>query len=261
MTETGRPFCLITDPDLRHHQTAFDPAAYFLKSDIMKYTLLIGDRSYSSWSLRGWLCFAAFDIPVTVETTRLYDPQFQKDLARFAHGRTVPAVRTPDSTVLTDSLSIAWHLAESFPDHELLPTDPNLRANAMNMIVEMHAGFQGLRSACPMNLRTGWTNFQVSDAVQNDLARLEMIWSEARAKHDGSTPWLCGAYSLADAYFAPVATRIATYDLPVTPQMQDYVDAHLSHSAFINWRTEGMLEGAEQPNYEMNLPRRPFPLG
>ncbi|QBX99624.1 glutathione S-transferase [Rhodophyticola sp. CCM32] len=224
----------------------------------MTYSLLIADRSYSSWSLRGWLPFAAFDIPVEVSVTRLYDDRFARDVAEFAPGRTVPVVRTPEGGLLTDSMAIAWYLAEAFPDRGLLPDAPAARARALSLISEMHAGFTALRGACPMNLRTGWVGFEPSDAVRTDLKRLETIWSEALVAHSG--PWLCGAYSLADVVFAPVATRIVTYDLPVSDQARAYVVHHLSHPAFRSWYEAGFTDGPEQSHYEMNLPRCPFPM-
>ena len=116
----------------------------------MEYTLLIGDRSYSSWSLRGWLPFAAFDIPVRVQSNILYRAAFADDLAAFAPGlRSVPALKTPQGGLLTDSIAIAWHLAEAFPDRGLLPLEPAQRAMAQSLIAEMHSGFGALRSACP----------------------------------------------------------------------------------------------------------------
>ena len=224
----------------------------------MTYALLIADRSYSSWSLRGWLPFAAFDIPVEVSVTRLYDERFARDVAAFAPGRTVPVVRTPDGGLLTESIAIAWHLAEAFPDRGLLPAEPVARARAISLVSEMHAGFAALRGACPMNLRTAWGGFEVSDAVRSDLARLELIWSLVLEAHGG--PWLCGAYSLADVFFAPVATRIATYGLPVSDMAQAYVTRQLDHPAFRAWYEAGLSDGPEQTNYDMDLPRRPVPL-
>ena len=224
----------------------------------MTYELLIADRSYSSWSLRGWLPFAAFDIPVEVSVTRLYDDRFARDVSAFAPGRTVPVVRTPEGGLLTESIAIAWHLAEAFPDRGLLPTDPVARARALSLVSEMHAGFTALRGACPMNLRTGWVGFQPSEEVRRDLARLDLIWVDAFEAHGG--PWLCGVYSLADVFFAPVATRIATYDLPVSERAQAYVTAHLSHPKFREWREAGFADGPEQPIYDMDLERRAFPM-
>jgi len=225
----------------------------------MTYTLLIGDRSYSSWSLRGWLPFDAWNIPVTVEATILYRDAFARDLEAFAPGlRTVPAVKTPEGGLLGDSLAIAWHLAETFPDRGLLPENAGDRAMAMSLVATMHAGFSALRSACPMNLRTAWDGVTPSDAVGADLARLETLWAAALDRSGG--PFLFGAYTLADVFFAPVAMRIAGYGLPVSARAQAYVDAHLAHPSLRRWRALGQTEGPEQPTYEMGLPRRPFPI-
>ncbi len=223
----------------------------------MTYSILIGDRSHSSWSLRGWLCFAAFDIPVQVQTVRMYTDSFKSDVGAFGGVGTVPVAKTPDGGLLTDSIAIAWHLAEAFPDHGLLPTDPTLRAEAQSIIAEMHAGFTALRGACPMNLCTAWDDFVPSDAVLADIARIESIWSTALNRSGG--PFLYGAYSLADVFFAPVATRIATYKLPVSEQAASYVQAHLSHPPFRRWRAMGSAAAPELKEYDMGLPRVPFP--
>jgi glutathione S-transferase len=122
----------------------------------MTYQLLIGQRGHSSWSLRGWLPFAVFDIDVAVNATRIYSDEFAAEVAAFGGAGTVPVVRTPEGGLLTDSIAIAWHLAEAFPDRGLLPTDPQDRAEAISLIAEMHSGFTALRGACPMNLYTGW---------------------------------------------------------------------------------------------------------
>jgi len=224
----------------------------------MTYRILIGQRSYSSWSLRGWLPFAAFDIPVAVEHAVIYGDDFYDAVAAFGGHRSVPALRTPQGGILTDSIAIAWHLAETFPDRGLLPSDPIQRANAQSMIAEMHSGFMPLRAACPMNLRTAWGGFEPSDAVLADLARLETLWGGALAVSRG--PFLFGAFTLADAFFAPVAIRIAGYGLPVSPMVQGYVDAILGQPALRDWRAAGMAQDAEVTKYDMGLPRLPFPM-
>ncbi len=224
----------------------------------MMYNLLIGDRSYSSWSLRGWLSFAAFDIPVQVKKTTMYCDQFALDREAFYPGaRTVPLAQSPDGVFLTDSLAIAWHLAEAFPDKGLLPKNPEARATAMCLISEMHSGHMALRSACAMNLRTGWKDFETTDAIQADLDRIDFLFSRALDAHGG--PWLCGAFSLADVFYAPVATRILTYDLPVTPRVRAYAEAMIAITPFRQWRAIGLVDGPEQSTYDMDLPRQPFP--
>lgn len=223
----------------------------------MTYELLIGDRSYSSWSLRGWLCFAAFDLPVKTHATILYTDHFHKDVAAFGGVTTVPVVKTPEGGMLNDSLAIAWHLADRFEGHGLLPADPVDRAHAMSIMAEMHSGFTALRGACPMNLRTAWTGFRPDAAVLANLARIEAIWAGALARSGG--PFLFGDYTLADAFYAPVAARIAGYGLPVSGAAKTYVQAQLTHGPFRQWRAMGFAHGPEQSTYEMGLPRAPFP--
>ena len=123
----------------------------------------------------------------------------------------------------------------------------------------MHAGFTALRSHCPMNLRVSYTDCQPPEDVLQDLARLETLWSWARNTTKSTTPWLCGAYSAADAFFAPVASRIATYNLPVGAQAMLYVNAHLAHPSFRRWRAMSLVDGADQDFYRRGYPRRDWP--
>ncbi|SPH16908.1 hypothetical protein DEA8626_00422 [Defluviimonas aquaemixtae] len=225
----------------------------------MTYHLAIGDRSYSSWSLRGWLLFEKFGIPVRVRTGILYTDDFQRLLAEFPPARLVPAIRTPDGEVIGESLAIAETLAERHPDAGLWPDDPAARAMARYMAAEMCAGFPALRGDCPMNLLVSYEDSQPRPEVRADLARIELIWSRARGRFGEAGPWLFGRYTAADAFFAPVATRIATYNLPVSDVAQAYVAAHLADPAFRRWRAMGIAENRLQPGYDKPYPRRPWP--
>lgn len=120
-------------------------------------------------------------------------------------------------------------------------------------MAEMHSGFMALRGACPMNLRTAWAGFRPDAAVLADLTRIEAIWAGALAGSGG--PFLFGDYTLADAFYAPVAARIAGYGLPVSDAARAYVQAHLTHGPFRRWRAMGFAHGPEQGTYEMGLPR------
>lgn len=224
----------------------------------MAFNLLIGQKSYSSWSLRGWLAFAPFDIPVTVHKAVIYSDSFYDDVAAFGAHRTVPAVRTPEGGMLTESIAIAWHLAETFPDRGLLPADPVARAEALSAMAEMHSGFTALRSACPMNLRTAWADFDASEAVLADVARVEQISTRALSRSGG--PFLYGAFSMVDAYYAPVVTRLLTYGLPMSEPVAAYAKTLTTHRDFLSWRAEGLTEDAEVAFYDMApLERIPFP--
>lgn len=223
----------------------------------MTYDLLIGDRSYSSWSLRGWLLFDAFGIPVRVRTARLYEAAFGTALAAFPPAHTVPVMRTPAGTVVADSLAIAEELADRHPEAGLWPADPERRAVARRLAAEMHAGFGALRQHCPMNLRLSYADCAPPPAVQADVERIEAIWAGAMDISGG--PWLCGDWSVADVFYAPVAARIAGYGLTVSPEASAYVARHLAHPSFRRWRAMGLVEGPEQPFYARDYPQRPWP--
>ena len=205
------------------------------------YRLLIGDPSYSSWSLRGWLAFKAFDITVKVETTRFYQPGFARDLQAFADTppvplKTVPVVIADDGSFFTDSISLVEELHSRHPEAGLLPSAPRQRALARNLIAEMHSSFTSLRTQCPMNTRLAYSDMPVSEELQSDLDRLEALWS---VRPDESS-WLCGDYSAADAFYAPVAARLAGYGLPISASMKAYVDMHLTHLPFRQFRALGL---------------------
>ena len=224
----------------------------------MAYDLVIGDRAYSSWSLRGWLLFDAFGLPVKLHTARLYTDELPTLLKQFHPGKTAPTMRTPDGVVVPETIAIAEELASRHPEARIWPADPKARAVARVLAAEMHAGFGALRSHCPMNLRVSYEDCAPPQAVLDDLARLEVIWDWARDQ-TGSTVWLAGDYSAADAFFAPVATRIATYNLPVSDRAMAYVQAHLAHPSFRRWRAMGLVDGADQEFYRRPYPRRPWP--
>lgn len=224
----------------------------------MTYDLVIGDRAYSSWSLRGWLLFDAFGLPVKLHTARLYTDELPTLLKQFHPGKTAPTMRTPDGVVVPETIAIAEELSSRHPEAGLWPADPKARAVARVLAAEMHAGFTALRNHCPMNLRVSYEDCAPPQAVLDDLKRLEVIWDWARAE-TGAQVWLAGDYSAADAFFAPVATRIATHNLPVSDRAMAYVQAHLAHPSFRRWRAMGLVDGADQEFYRRPYPRRPWP--
>ena len=226
----------------------------------MTYHLAIGDRGYSSWSLRGWLLFDAFNIPVQTHSARLYTDELPKLLAaQFFPAKTAPALRIESGPVVMESLAIAEELASRHPDAGHWPSDATARAVARSVTAEMHAGFTALRSHCPMNLRVSYTDCAPPPEVIADLERLQKIWDWARQTSVAKGPWLCGKYSIADVFFAPVATRIATYNLPVGEAAQAYVAAHLAHPSFRKWRAMGLVDGQDQDFYRRPYPTRPWP--
>jgi glutathione S-transferase len=173
----------------------------------------------------------------------------------------VPALRIAGGgadILVWDSLAIAETLAERYTDIGFWPTNPAARGLARSLAAEMHSSFGALRGACPMNIRRAYAGFEASEAVRADLARIEALWALARSGR-AEGPWLFGDYTAADAFFAPVATRITTYGLPVGPEAAAYVAAHLADPAFVEWRAMGLADPVVQPHYEFDLPERPWP--
>ena len=225
----------------------------------MTYTLAIGDRGYSSWSLRGWLLFDAFGLPVSTRLARLYTDELPTLLKEFFPARTAPALLFPDGLAIGESLAIAEELASRHPEAGMWPADPKARAVARMLASEMHAGYTAVRNFCPMNLRTSYESCNPPADVLADLDRVQLMWAWARETTGATGDWLCGAYSIADVFFAPLATRIATYNLPVGPEAAAYVAAHLAHPSFRRWRAMGLVDGADQPFYRRDYPQRPWP--
>ncbi len=227
----------------------------------MTYDLVLGDYAYSSWSLRGWLLFEKFDIPHRVTMVDFSKGgSLAEQMPDFAPAKTVPTMRTEDGVVVPDSAAMAEELASRHPDLNIWPKDPNARAVARVLVSEMHSGFASLRNDCPMNLRVSYQDSKPSDAVLADLKRLEDIWAWARKASNAQGPWLCGAYSAADAFFAPVAARVAGYNLPMGKEAMDYVNAHLNDPAFQKWRAIGLTTGPELPWYQKDYPQRDWPV-
>jgi glutathione S-transferase len=225
----------------------------------MTYHLAIGDRSYSSWSLRGWLLFEKFGLPVRCHSGVLYTEDFLRLLSEFPPACTVPALRLPDGEVIAESLAIAETLAERHPEAGLWPEDPAARAMARSMAAEMCTSFSALRGDCPMNLLVSYEDSAPRAEVLADLSRIELLWARARDRFGDAGPWLFGRYTAADAFFAPVATRIATYNLPVSDASMDYVSAHLSDLSFRRWRAMGKAQNYVQPSYAKPYVLRPWP--
>ncbi|MEM8555651.1 MAG: glutathione S-transferase [Pseudomonadota bacterium] len=228
----------------------------------MTYQLFYGHPSYSSWSLRAWLLFEKFDLPRKDVLVDIYEGGKARDLAPVAPATTVPVIKCPDGTVVGDSLAIAETLHERHPDAGLWPKAPSERALARWVTAEMHSGFTALRGACPMVLTHQITDFEPSDAVIADMKRIETLWSLCKSLASQATegPWLFGAYSIADAFYAPVAMRIAGYGLAVSPDAAAYVAAHLGDPAVMKWRSLGLASPINPPPYNVPGTKGPWPV-
>ena len=210
--------------------------------------LYIGNKNYSSWSMRPWVLMRqagiAFDEVMVRFDSFDADSDFKRALKDVNPVGKVPVLVDGDLAVW-DTLAIAEYLAERFPDKTLWPTDPKARARARSVCAEMHAGFTALRSACPMNIEAslpdvGALAWRDKPGVRADVARLEAMWTALLNTHGG--PMLFGDFSIADAYFAPVCMRLRTYGLPVSSTVSAYVDRVVALPGVAAWISDALAE-------------------
>ncbi|MGV6850260.1 MAG: glutathione S-transferase [Marinibacterium sp.] len=226
----------------------------------MTYDLFLGDAMYSSWSLRGWLACTAFGLDVRPHFVGLYTGTMAEDLAPLAPARLVPVLRLPDGTVVGESLAIGETLAERHPGAGHWPADPAARATARWLCAEMVSGFAALRGDCPMQFQRIYSGFAPSQAVLGDLDRLVRLWDHARAVSGTPTPWLFGAFSLADVFYTPVAARIVGYGLPIGASGRAYCDALLATPQVRQWRDIARTVTYDPEPYPQDLPGDPWPI-
>lgn len=206
----------------------------------MALTLAIGNKNYSSWSMRPWIALKAAGIAFDEVVIPLYTGDADKQrILSFTRSGKVPALVDGDITVW-DSLAIIEYAAERFPEARLWPQDTAARAHARSVSAEMHSGFMALRNECGMNIHRPVAAKPLSDAAKADIARIQQIWTESRAAYGGQGPFLFGAFSGADAMYAPVVHRFRIYAVEVTPPVRAYMDTMLANAAFQEW-TDGAL--------------------
>jgi glutathione S-transferase len=203
----------------------------------MSLTLFIGNKAYSSWSLRPWLLLRALEIPFVEEVTPLYVEGSRERMLLEAPTGKVPVLRDGDLAIW-DSLAIVEYLAEKFPLKNIWPGDARDRAHARSLCAEMHSGFQAFRQNCPTNFRREKRAEprEIDEAARTDLARIEAIFSGAKG------PFLFGDFGAADAFFAPLVSRIDTYALSVSAPAAAYCAAILALPAFSAWREGAKAE-------------------
>lgn len=211
--------------------------------------LIIANKLYSSWSLRPWMLMTAKTIAFTETVIPLNQPDTKQKIMQHSPTGKVPLLIDGDIRVW-ESLAIVEYLAERFPNAGIWPSDKAARAHARAASSEMHAGFQPLRQACPMNLGRRFKPRAWSPEVLEAVARLQELWAESRVTFGEGGPFLYGAFSAADAMYAPVVTRLDTYQIPVSPETRAYMDAILGHPAFKAWRAAALKEPWFLPHYE-----------
>lgn len=209
----------------------------------MSYQLIIGDKQYSSWSLRAALALDLAKVPYTELLITLNQPDTrQRILAHSATGK-VPLLKSEHGTI-ADTLAIAEYLAERHPEANLWPSDIAARAQARSACAQMHSGFFALRGHMPMDLGHDQALDTVPLEVQIDIDRIVALWSECRLSAKSTGPYLFGELSLADAFFAPVAVRLRTYRVVLPAAAAAYVEAIYQWPAFKAWQQAGLAERA-----------------
>ena len=204
-------------------------------------TLVIGNKNYSSWSLRPWMVLRTFGVPFDEVMLQLDTPEFQAEIARWAPNRRVPALHD-DALVVWDSLAICEYLNERYLDNRGWPADIAARAHARSAAAEMHSGFTALRSQMPMNMRRTPDAYRGDAAAAKDIARVQQLWRELRERHGAGGEFLCGAFSIVDAMFAPVVSRFLSYGVPMDATAQAFADAIQGLDAWREWRAAGEAE-------------------
>jgi glutathione S-transferase len=209
----------------------------------MTLKLVIGNKNYSSWSMRPWLAMRANDIAFEEIFIPLYtDNKADKDrILSFSPAGKVPTLIDGDVTVW-DSLAILEYLAERFPDKKLWPEDRAERAHARAISAEMHSGFLPLRGECGMNLHRPIGAVALSADARANVVRIEEIWLDCRERYGRRGPFLFGAFTAADAMFAPVVHRFRTYAIEVAPQAKVYMETMMALPAFAEWTQAGLAE-------------------
>lgn len=213
----------------------------------MKPILYLGNRNYSSWSLRPWLVLTWAGIEHELRLLPLggegYAKRAMPSVLAVSPSGTVPALHLGAGDVLNDSLAIAEWAAEQAPAAGLWPADPLARALARSAACEMHSGFGALRAKLPCNIRRRAEPRVLDDEVRADVARVQEIWTSLRARFGGNGPYLFGTTAgIADAFFTPVATRFRTYGVPLEGPAKAYASALLENPAFRAWEDEALKE-------------------
>lgn len=213
-------------------------------------TLVIGNKNYSSWSLRPWLAMRVAGIPFTEVRIPLYRPDTLADLQAWSPSGLVPLLQDGDLKVW-DSLAICEHLAERFPDRGLWPAERAARALARSVSAEMHAGFTGLRNAMSMNIRRRYPDRGRTQECLRDIERVLTIWRDCRARFGAGGDFLCGRFSVADAMYAPVVLRFRTYAVALDGAAADYAAAVLALPAVKEWLAAAETEAENIPQFDM----------
>jgi len=205
----------------------------------MSLTLVIGNKNYSSWSFRPWIAMKVADIPFEERVIPLNEPGSREEILRYSSAGKVPVLLNGDNAIW-ETIAILEYLAERFPKAELWPREAYARAHARAVAAEMHAGFQALRKACPMNMWLPPKQRPQNEEVIENVRRIGAIWWDCLQRY--GRPFLFGAFGAADAMYAPVVSRLHTYGILVAPKCHAYMDAVMALPAWHEWCDAALKE-------------------
>ena len=203
--------------------------------------LVIGNKNYSSWSLRPWIVLKYFKIPFEEIFIALWEPGFKEQILKYSPAGKVP-ILIHGSTVIWESIAICEYLSELFPSQNLWPRDPKARAQARAISAEMHAGFMDMRKNFPMNIKEHRPDKERGPEVLANVKRVIEIWDNARRQFKNAGPYLFGAFSIADAMYAPVVWRFKTYGVPLSGLAKEYYDTMLACPPMKEWQEAALNE-------------------
>jgi glutathione S-transferase len=215
-------------------------------------TLIIGNKNYSSWSMRPWVAMTAFAIPFQEVRVLLDQADTASRIAAYSAAGRVPVLLAGDMTIW-DSLAICEYLAEQFPELHMWPQDVAARAMARSVCAEMHSGFADLRNAMSMNIRASYPGKGRTNGSQADIGRISEIWEECLSRF-GHHQFLFGEFTIADAFYAPVVMRFRTYGVTMAPALNAYCDRVCAHPAVARWIAEALAETEMAPRHDAEMP-------
>ncbi len=214
-----------------------------------KLSLILGNKNYSSWSMRAWLCMKRTGAEFDEVSLNLAAPDILEQKARYTPAGRVPVLKHGDLAVW-DSLAIAEYLTECFPSAGLWPAASRQRAWARSLACEMHSGFTALREKMPMNIRGNYPDRVPDDDVKRDILRIRHAWLDCREAHQQAGAFLFGSFTIADAFFAPVVSRFRTYGVDLDDVCKAYANAIWHHPDVEAWVEAARAESWVMPQYE-----------
>lgn len=206
-----------------------------------KFKLIIGNKAYSSWSLRAWLALKHTGVPFTETVLFMDTPAFKPAILKYSPTGKVPLLKL-DSLAVWDSFAICEYLAEQFPAAKLWPEDAAARALARSVSAEMHSGFMAIRKNMPFNCRASGRHVSMTAELETEINRVTELWRECQKHYGQGGPWLFGRFSIADAMYIPVALRFVTYGTKLDGTARTYLETAQSLPAIREWIAAAILE-------------------